>query len=163
MDLVASNAAILLSAIAIFATVRSNLIAEKARKLTEEVSRKQQGLAVYQQRTLLLKEVDHQQSLLNRLATVSLQKIVLLQSCEHSHDIAERITRLRKNIDATEHLRSRYGEQRNAAYAIESDASLNENERNLADVRRLTLHIEQEIENEISELEDIRELTRNKS
>lgn len=163
MDLIASNAAILLSAIAIFATVRSNLIAEKARKLTEEVSRKQQGLAVYQQRTLLLKEVDHQQSLLNRLATVSLQKIVLLQSCEHSHDIAERITCLRKNIDATEHLRSRYGEQRNAAYAIESDASLNENERNLADVRRLTLHIEQEIENEISELEDIRELTRNKS
>lgn len=160
MEWLTSNATVLLSAIAIIATVRSNLIAEKARQLSEEVSRKQQDLNVYQQRTQILEEIDRQQSLLNRLGTVTLQKIVMLQSCEKVEGIRSRVARLKKNHDAVEHLRSRYDEQRNAAYAIESDASLNENERNLADIRRLTFHIDQEIQSEISELDEIRELAR---
>jgi len=65
---------------------------------------------------------------------------------------SESYKRLDNNVSAVNHLRSGYEKQRQLAYSIEKGASINANERNLADIRRLTLHLEQEIENELGEI-----------
>ena len=63
------------------------------------------------------------------------------------------MVRLKKNYEAMNELRSGYEEQRKYAHSIESDSSPNANERNLSDIRRLTLQIQQDIENELMEIE----------
>ena len=149
IDWVANNTAILISLLAIIATIRGNVIAHKAKALAVKVNEQQQDLIVYKQRTELLGEIDKQQAILNRLATITLQKMA---SGQHAGD-SKNYSRLENNVNAINHLRSSYEKQRELTHSIEKDASINANERNLADIRRLTLHLEQDIINELGEIE----------
>ena len=151
MEWIAINSAILFSAIAIIATVRANVIAEKARKFSKKVSERQQELITYKQRTQILEEIDRQQALLNRLPTITVKKISTIKQLDTSDNLNKKLKRLESNYNTINNLRSRYKEQRNLAYSMEGNVSTNLNERNLADIRRLTLHIEQEIENELDD------------
>ena len=148
IEWISENSAVLISLLAIIVTVRANVIAHKAKSLAVKVNEQQQELIVYKQRTELLEEIDKQQAILNRLAAVTLQKMATIQHDKNSKNYQ----RLEKNINAVNSLRSSYETQRELAYSIEKGASLNANERNLADIRRLTLHLEQDIKIELGEI-----------
>lgn len=144
---ITENSTLLLSILAIVASIRSNWLAHRAHKLSKEINNKQQELIIYKQRTEILAEIDKQQAVLNRLATVTLQKMASGIHDQNSNEYK----RLEKQVDTVNHLRKGYEEQRQFAYTLEKGACLNANERNLADIKRLTLHLEQDIENELGD------------
>ncbi len=144
IKVVKENISIVLSIVAVVATIHSNIIAEEAKTISNDAHR----LAVYKQRTELLKEIDKQQALLNRLATITVKKISDL-SGSNKKGLEGEINRLKNNYDAINGLRGRYEEQRELAYKMNGTTSQDALELAIVDVRRLTLHLEQDINNEL--------------
>ena len=145
LDFISNNAALFISAIAVVTTLRSNAIANKAKKLAEKVHAQNQELILFKQRTTMLEEVDKQQALLKRLNTITYQKMT---SCEKN---SKSYKRLENNVEGIVKMRSGYEKQRDSILAMDEKWSIDKNEKALANIRRLTLHLEQDIESELAE------------
>lgn len=145
IEWISSNAAILLASLAIVATIRSNIIAHKAKKLSIKIHGENKELVIYKQRTEILEEIDKQQALLNRFSAINTKLLSEINNPEALAPVDRRL----KNQDVINKLRSDYDEQRSFANKIDKNSSIDENEKNLSEIRRLSLFLEKEIENEL--------------
>jgi hypothetical protein len=152
------HAALFVSMLALLISIRSVSIAEKSRRATERRDRDAERARVYEKRTEILSEIDKQNARLGTLMLILAEKLLLLQrtpSLREKHQ--NEYDRLMQNLKAVQTLRSRYEEQRRASEAIDAGSRLLDLDPVLADVRRLSIHVEEDIEKETRSLEQLRQ------
>lgn len=147
-------AALLFSALALWASWRANSIAQKA--LTE--SNKVKLLEIQSE---VLKEVDLQHAKFGTLLAVTAEAALLYaQSPALAASNPGGFERVKQNIDAVQSLRGRYEEQRKLAEDNVGQGSIEAETKILANIRRLTIHVQEDLEKELRHVEGLREQAR---
>lgn len=101
--------------------------------------------------------MDRQNTLLRTLMLVVAQKILLFREHPSLHEtMQEEIDRLKSNLKASQELADKYDEQRKGAEAINVGADIAVLEELLADIQRLTIHVEKDIAHEQGSLAELR-------
>ncbi len=163
-SLTAAYAALLISILAVLASVRANSIAQKSRKFSEDVQRQAERAQVYEKRTEILTEIDTQHARFGTLLAIIAEKMILIQRNPNLlEDYPNEYERLAQNLSAIESLRSRYEEQRAVSERIGEGADLAQQEEALAEMRRLTIHVNEDIRKEEAHLSELKRLLGNRT
>lgn len=147
-------AALLFAALASWAAWRANSIAHKA---LEQSSR----VRLLELQAELLREIDLQHAKFGSLLAATAETLVLY--VQHPELAANDLTghaRAKQNVAAVESLRKRYEEQRALAESMIGQGSIESHTIHLADTRRLTIHVQEDIDKELRNVEFLREQLR---
>lgn len=107
----------------------------------------------------LLNQLDHQHVTLATLSFVTAQQILLFKDCPQLEDLMpEELSRLRSNLQVIENLEESYEAQRFTAEAYVAASDIPKLDSSMAEVRRLTIHLEKDIAHEKMLLEQLRHL-----
>jgi len=146
MDFTVGHTALLLSILALLASVRANSIAQKSLKHSKEVHSYNESSKIYGSRTEILKEIDTRQVKLGSLKNVLEQKISLFTSnSELAQLYPDELKRLEKRLEITKGLIQMYEKQRAVSEKVGDGADLSMQELSLAKIRQLTIHVEEEL------------------
>lgn len=157
-SLTASHAALLVSILALSISLRSISITEKSRRASAQRDREMERARVYEKRTEILSEIDKQNARFGTLLLIVAEKMLLLQRHPELKERHQKeYDRLTQNLTVVQTLRSRYEEQRQASEAIGDGSKVAELEPVLAGIRRLTIHVEEDIQKETRSLEQLRD------
>ena len=147
-------AALLFAAIALWAAWRANSIAHKA---LEQSSR----VRLLELQAELLREIDLQHAKFGSLLAATAEALVLyIQHPELAASDPTGHARAKQNVAAVESLRKRYEEQRALAESMIGQSSIESHTIQLADTRRLTIHVQEDIDKELRNVEFLREQLR---
>lgn len=159
ITIVTDHAVLLIAILSLVVSLRSNSIAAKAKQFTEQSLRDARRVEVFRKRTEILAEIDRQHARFGTLLAIIAEKSVLYQQ---NPVIAKRnlseISRLTKSMKAIQQLMDRYKKQRSVSERIGEGADLAQHEVGLAEIRRLTIHVDEDISKELMGLEDVRKL-----
>ena len=159
-SLAAGHAALFISILAVLASLRANSIAHKSRKFSEEVHRQAERARVYEKRTAILSEIDTQHARFGTLLAIIAEKMILIQrNPKLFQRYPKEYERLSQNLTAIESMRSRYEEQRKVSERVGEGADLTRQEEALAEIRRLTIHLNEDIRKEESHLNELKGLS----
>ncbi|WP_321391844.1 hypothetical protein [uncultured Desulfuromusa sp.] len=146
ISFISEHAALLFSALALWASWRAN----SQSKIALAQSNKAKLLELQNES---LREIDLQHAKLGALLAVTAEAALaysqnekLIQENPGGYD------RLKNNIETVLRLQSRYDEQRNFAESSLGEGSLEKQIEILANIRRLTVHINEDIEKEKTQL-----------
>lgn len=158
-DFASSNAALLVAAIALVISLRSNHIAHKAHQLNMRSKADADRVLLFEKKRELLNEVDKQHSTLATLSLIVAQGILVFKDCPKLHDLLpDEFDRLKSNLRAVENLAANYEHHRRTIEAIDANADITKQDEELANVRRLTIHLEKDIAHERLLLDQLRQL-----
>lgn len=157
LEFLANNAALLVSVIALVISLRANFTAHQAHKLDLKNKADADRVLLFEKKRELLNEVDRQHTRLATLMMLTAQKILLL----HEHPELQKaapseLDRLKSNLTSVQALNGKYEEQRRGIEAIDVGADIAKQEELLANIRRLTIHIEKDIAHEQAHLDGLR-------
>lgn len=145
-------AALLVSALALWVSWRANSYAKAALAQSAKVK-------LLEVQAEVLREIDLQDAKLGSLLAITAEAAL---AYAQSEDLRKRDpdghARIQQNIDAVQGLRSRYEEQREIAERSLGQGSVEAQTGILANIRRLTLHVQEDIEKERRHLEQLRKL-----
>ena len=139
-------APLLIAILALLASVRANSISKKSYDLSQKALGDTQRVILYEKRTKTLEEIDSQNAKFGTLLAILGDSLTLfrenpkLQEIESSH-----FERIKQNVVAVANLRSRYEEQRSITEKIGEGADPAKQEIALASIKRLTIHLDQDI------------------
>lgn len=151
-----SNGALVVAILALVVSLAAHRTARAAHALNLKARRDQDRVRLFEKKRETLNELDTQYTRMATLSMVIAQKILLFRDNRHLHEsMPEEFARLKKNLASIEQLRSRYTEQRAAAEALGDGMDIAAQEEILAEVRRLTIHIEKDIAHEQCGLSDL--------
>jgi hypothetical protein len=156
-----THATLVVSLIAVVLSLRSYLLARKALVLSTDNKSDADRIKLFEKRRELLSEVDTQHARMGTLLVVTAQQLILFN--QHPwlrNEKPEGFARLKSNLDGVQELQSGYEEQRGGLEVIDTGADIARLDAILADIRRLTIHINEEITKEERELEVMRERIR---
>jgi hypothetical protein len=157
ISFVVEHAGLLVAILALLIAFRSSSIASKSRRFAETAHKEAQRFQVFQKRTEILSEIDKQHAKYGTLLAVITEKLLLFQQ---NPRLTERFPgeqqRLAQNLQAIKGLQSRYAEQRQISEQVGEGADLARQEAALAEIRRLTIHIDEDIRKETRHLDDIK-------
>lgn len=140
ITVIADYAALVVSALALWASWRANWHA----KATLAQSSKAKLLEVQAE---VLKEIDVQDAKLCSLLAITVEaELAYVQSESLRRRNPQGHARIKQNIDAVQALHSQYEQQREIAHQSLGKCNVEAQMRILADIRRLTLHVEEDIE-----------------
>jgi hypothetical protein len=109
----------------------------------------------------VLREVDLQHAKLGTLLAITAEAALLYaQNPSLAANNLGGFERVKQNIDAVQLLRMRYEEQRNLAERNFGQGDMEEENKNLANIRRLTIHVQEDIDKELRHVENLREQAR---
>ena len=152
-----TNAAILVSVIAPLISLRANYTAHLTHKLSLRSKADAEKILLYEKKRALLNEVDRQHTRLRTLMMVTAQKILLFREHPSLHEtMQDEFDRLKSNLTEVQQLAEKYDEQRKGIEAINVGADIATQEELLANVQRLTIHVEKEIAHEQGSLADLK-------
>lgn len=143
--------ALLLSALALVASCWANSIAQRALAESSKVK-------LLELQAEVLREVDLQHASFGSLLAVTAEAALLyIQNptiAANNHDDHER---LKQNINTVQSLSARYEEQRVLAESNFGKGDIEEQTKILANIRRLTLHVQEDVKKELRHVERLRE------
>lgn len=109
----------------------------------------------------VLKEVDLQHAKFGTLLAIRAESALLYaQNPALAANNPGGFERVKQNIDAVQSLRGRYEEQRTLAELNVGQGSIEAETTILANVRRLTIHVQEDLEKELRHVEGLREQAR---
>jgi len=147
-------AALLFSALALWASWRANSIAQKALNESSKVK-------LLEIQSEVLREVDLQHAKFGSLLAVTAEAALLYtQNPALAVSNPGGLKRVKQNIEAVQSLRERYEEQRNLAENNVGQGSIEAETKILANIRRLTIHVQEDLEKELRHVENLREQAR---
>ena len=156
-EFLSSNAANLIALIALVFSLRANYTAHHAHKLNLQNKADAERLLLYEKKRELLNEVDRQHTRFATLMMLTAQKILLFREYPELHKtMQEEFERLKSNLNAVQHLSDKYEKQRKGIEAINVGADIAAQEELLANIQRLTIHVEKDIAHEQTHLDEIR-------
>ena len=157
LEFLSANAALLAAAVALFISLRANYTAQEAHKLNVKNKADADRVLLYEKKRETLNELDRQHTRMATLSMLTAQKILLFREHPELHDtMSDEFTRLKANLAGVQKLASSYEEHRNDIAAIGTGADIAAQDEMLANVRRLTIHLEKDIAHEQADLEHMR-------
>lgn len=161
IEFLSSNAAVLASLLALAISLRANYTADRAHKLNRQTKADNDRVLLFEKKRELLNEVDRQNARFATLTMVLAQKILLFREHPWLHDEKQdEFDRLKSNLVAVQKLASRYEEQRTGIEATDVGADIAFQDQLLANIRRLTIHVEKDIAHEQVGLLEIQSLVK---
>ena len=161
---IAGNTALLVAMLALVASMRANYISNKANKITEQQQNNNLRLKNLEKRTEILSEIDTQNARYGALLAIFTEKIFLFQKNEKLLETyPKEYERISKNMMTIEKLKSRYDKQRGLSEQVGANADLEKQEIALAEIRRLTIHLDEDIKKETGHLNEVKKLIRDKA
>lgn len=162
-SLTAGHAALFIAMLALITSLRANHISNKANTISAEQKNKTKRLKALEKRTDILSEIDKQNALQGHMLVVIADKLHLFhQNTELTNKHTGEYKRLMQNLNSIQQLKSNYKERRSVSAALDADADLEMQEKTLAEVRRLTIHLEEELAKEKDHLNNLK-ITLNKN
>lgn len=156
LEFVSSNAALLVSVIALVVSLRATYTAHQVHKLYLKNKADAERILLFEKKRDLLTEVDRQHTRLATLMMLIAQKILLFREHPSLHDtMRAEFHRLKANLNAVQHLSEAYEKQREGIQAINVGADIAAQEELLANIRRLTIHVEKDIAHEQAHLSEL--------
>lgn len=144
-------AAPILAGLAVWASWRANSHAKTALEQTESVK-------LLELQSEALREIDRQNAKLGSLLTTLAETALVYSQDEHLQlNDPQGYSRIRNNIESVKNLRERYEEQRTLAEQNVGSGSVEMQTKILSEIRRLTIHVEEDIEKESRNLERLRQ------
>ncbi|MBK1875210.1 hypothetical protein FE848_18520 [Marinobacter sp. 1-3A] len=114
-----------------------------------------------ERRTDILVEIEQQNAAVGKLALVTAQKVMLLQQFPELLPFTDdEIKRLRSNLNVLSDLKNQEDEQRKVAEAAGSGSDVTLHHHALADVRRLRVRLEADLEKETAHYSQLLEASR---
>lgn len=148
-----------MSVIALLISFRANVFAHSAHKLNVKNREDADKVLLAEKKGKLLNELDRQHVTLAMLSFVTAQQILLFKDCPQLDGLMpEELSRLRSNLQVIENLEESYEPQRFTAEAYDAAADIPKLDSRLAEVRRLTIHLEKDIAHEKMLLEQLKHL-----
>lgn len=146
MEIFLSYSPLLIAILALLVSLRANSISKKSLDLSQKALTDNQRIMLYEKRSKTLEEIDSQNAQFGTLLSILGESLTLfrenskLQEIESGH-----LGRVRQNVVAVEQLRARYEEQRSITESIGEGADPAQQEAALASIKRLTIHLDQDI------------------
>lgn len=157
LEFVSANAALLVSVVALIVSLRASYTAHQVYKLNLRNKADAERTLLFEKKRELLNEVDRQHTRFATLMMLTAQKILLFREHPSLHDtMQDEFDRLKANLNAVQHLSESYEKQREGIQAINVGADIATQEELLANVRRLTIHVEKDIAHEQAHLSELR-------
>ncbi|MBX3665744.1 MAG: hypothetical protein KF834_08650 [Burkholderiales bacterium] len=157
-EFVSSNAALLAALVALVVSLRASHTAHQAYKFNVKNKSDAERIVLFEKKRELLNEVDRQHTRFATLMMLTAQKILLFREHPSLHGtMPNELERLKNNLRTVQHLAENYEEQRKGIQAIDVGADIAVQEELLANVRRLTIHVEKDIAHEQAHLSEIQE------
>ena len=142
ISFITEHAALLISALALWASWRANSHSKIALAQSEKAK-------LLEIQTEALREIDLQHAKLGALLSITAEvALAYSENEELCQNNPGGFDRLKQNIETVQRLQSRYDEQRNLAESSLGEGSLEKQIEILANIRRLTLHVNEDIEKE---------------
>ena len=164
VEFLSSNAALLAALLALAVSLRANYTAHQAHKLNVRRKVDADRLLLFERKRELLNEVDRQHTRFATLMMVTAQKILLFREHPELHDsMQNEFTRLKSNLNTVVALDAKYEEQRMGIETISIGADIASQEELLANIRRLTIHVEKDITHEQASLDELRAIVQRRS
>jgi hypothetical protein len=158
-EFIGSNAALLVAAVALAISLRSNHIAHRAHQLNVRSKTDTDRVRLFEKKRELLNEIDKQNTTLATLSLITAQGILVFKECPKLHDLLpDEFDRLKSNLRVVENLAANYEHQRKCIEVIDANADITKQDEELASVRRLTIHLEKDIAHEQLLLDQLRHL-----
>lgn len=140
-------AALILAGLAVWASWRANSHAKRALEQTESVK-------LLELQSEALREIDRQNAKLGSLLTTLAETALVYSQDENLRlNDPKGYSRIRNSIESVKELRERYEEHRKPAEQNLGSGSVETQTKILAEIRRLTIHVEEDIEKEARNLE----------
>lgn len=159
VDFISTNAALLVAAVALIISLRSNYIAHQAHQLNVRNKTDSDRVRFFEKKRELLNEIDKQHTTLATLSLITAQGILVFKECPKLHDLMpDEFDRLKSNLRTVENLAANYEQRRKSVEAIDANADIATQDNELANVRRLTIHLEKDIVHEQLLLDKLRHL-----
>jgi len=159
LETIIENSSMLVAILAIIASLAANSTAHKAHRLNEKSVASAARLLVFERKRELFMELDRQRATLERLKFVmECEEIIISSNLLLQEIIPDELDRLANNIGMVNQFLSSYERQRTAIEALSENSDAGELDMKLADLRRLTVHFEKDIEQEKSLLEQHKSL-----
>jgi hypothetical protein len=157
IEFLSANAALLVAVVALGISLRANYTAHQAHKLNLRSKTDSDRVLLFEKKREALNEVDRQHARIATLMMLTAQKILLFRdNPDLQHTMPGELERLKSNITSVQTLDTRYEEQRQGLEAIDVGADIAKQEELLANIRRLTIHIEKDIAHEQAHLDEVR-------
>ena len=155
-EFLANHSALLVAIVALFISLRANYIAQQAHKLNLRSKLDADRILLFEKKRELLGEVDRQHTRMATLSMVTAQKILLFREHPELHEsMPAEFDRLKSNLESIQTLSSGYDEQRKGIETIDVGADIAKQDELLANIRRLTIHLEKDITHEQSTLPEL--------
>lgn len=155
---ISANAPLLITLLSLLVALRSSATANRARRFAERVHAENEKIKIFCKRTEILSEIDRQHARLGSLLAVIAEKLVLFQRHPQlAESQPHEPQRLLQNLDAVQHLQAGYEKQRFVSEQVGEGADLASQEKALADIRRLTIHVDEDFSKELRALEDLKQ------
>ena len=151
MTFLADNAALLLSGLALWASWRANSIANSARAESGRIK-------LLEMQGEVLREIGFQHAKFGSLLAATDEAVLIYTQTPELRGAGPRgYERVRQNIEAVQSLRSRYEEQRKLAEDNVGNGSIKAETQILANIRRLTTHVQEDLDKELRNVESLRQ------
>jgi hypothetical protein len=155
-EFLSTNAALLVSAIALIISLRANYTAHQSHRLNVKSKGDADRVLLFEKKRELLNEVDRQHARIATLMMLTAQKILLFREHPHLHESKPgEFDRLKSNLTSVQTLDGKYEEQRQGLETIDVGADIAKQEELLANIRRLTIRIEKDIAHEQAGLQEL--------
>ena len=158
-EFMGKNAALLVALLALIASLRAGYVAHRAFQLNVRNREDADRVRVFQKKRELLNELDIQDITIEKLSYVLQQEVLLFEDSPRlTQLLPDELPRLRNNLDMLPTLKEKVATMREAARGIGLGTEIETQEDGLTAVRRLTIHLEKDIEHEKLGLEQLRRL-----
>ena len=156
-SLTTTHAALFIAILALVVSLRANYISNNANENAIKQQLKNNRMKNLEKRTEILSEIDKQNAIQGHLLSVTAEKIILFQkNPDLLNKHPQENERLKQNINGIQLLKSNYEERRTVSEQIGAEADLEQQEKALAEIRRLTIHLEEELIKEKDHLNDLK-------
>jgi len=157
-EIIISHGALLVAIFALVASVRANSISKKSQEISQKAFIESQRIKLFEKRTETLQEIDSQNAKLGTWLTVLGESLSLFRENPKLQEMEpDQLERIGQNVVVGIKLQSKYNEQRNVSEKIGDGADPALQEKAIASIRRLTIHIDEEIKKEERYLESLKE------
>ncbi len=164
LQFIAENAALFAALLALAISLRANHTAHQAHRLNLQNKQDADRVLLFEKKRELLNEVDRQHTRFATLMMVTAQKILLFREHPELHEsMQSEFDRLKNNLNSVMVLDKKHEEQRRGIESIDVGADIATQEELLANIHRLTIHVEKDIAHEQASLEELRAQVRQRS
>ena len=143
---ISENKAVLLSILAILISLRSFSISRRSFILSETIAEENKRVKASEKRAEILELIDKKNAKIGNLQSLYGEKYYLLvQYPQIAVKYPEEIDRIRNNVNSLQKLRDQYNEERRNFELFDEKIDIPFNQNTLADIKRLLIHIEEDI------------------